>query len=163
MSREEMEVPKAKKKGIQFRSRDSIEEVKRISKFTTYDAEELESYWGDSSEFKLRKQELRTAVQEWKQGRRQSDNLTFTTIGIMDKIGEGKAIKKANRAKSRQAVMEEQDLQDQQGIINDDLLADIYSATTTTSKETAHEKAVKLREEVNALPGDEDNNGGFRD
>lgn len=155
---DELEVskPKKKKGGIQFRSRDSIEQVKRISKFTSYNVDEVESYWGNSSDHKLRKEELRQTVQEWKQGRRQSDNLTFTTIGIMDKIGKGKQKKKANREKARQAVMDEQDLQDEEGHIDDDLLAEIYSATTVSSKKKAQEEAMKLRGEVDALSADED-------
>jgi hypothetical protein len=157
MSGNDLEVPKAKgeKKGIQFRSRDSIEEVKRISNITTYNAEEIESYWGDSREHKLRKQDLRVEVQEWKQGRRQSDNLTFTTRGLMDKIGEGRVIKKANREKSRQAVMDEQELQDQEGEIDDDFLANIYSSTTMSSKKKAQQEAMELRAEVDALPVDD--------
>eukprot|EP00980_Cylindrotheca_fusiformis_P028349 scaffold22592_cov129-Cylindrotheca_fusiformis.AAC.35 len=143
--------PKPKKKGVGFRSRESIEQVKRISRYSNYDISEIEAYWGDGSEHKLRKQELRSAVQEWQQGRRMSDNLTFTTRGIMDKIGEGKQVKKANREKARQAVMDEQELQDQEGIIDDDLLAEIYTATTLNSKEKAHREAMAVRQEVDGF------------
>lgn len=149
--------PKPKKKGVGFNSRESIEQVKRISRYSNYDMAEIEAYWGDGSEHKLRKKELRSAVQEWQQGRRMSDNLTFTTRGIMDKIGEGKHIKKANREKARQAVMDEQELQDQEGIIDDDLLAEIYTATTLNSKQKAHREAMAVREEVDAFAGTKNN------
>ena len=134
--------PQPKKKGVVFHNRESIEQVRRISRYSNYNIEEVEAYWGDGSEHKLRKQELRVAVQEWQAGRRSSDNLTFTTRGIMDKIGEGKQIKKANRERARQAVMDEQELQDQEGIIDDDLLAEIYTATTINSKKKAQNKAI---------------------
>jgi hypothetical protein len=148
------EPPKPKKKGVGFRSGDSIEQVKRISRYSNYDMSEIEAYWGDGSEAKLRKQELRTTVQEWQQGRRMSDNLTFTTRGIMDKIGQGKHVKKANREKARQAVMDEQELQDQEGMIDDALLAEIYSTTTIASRKKAHNEAMAVREEVDGFGGD---------
>ena len=159
MSSEELEVEPAanrKKKGVGFHSRDSIEEVKRISRYSNYDIKEIEAYWGDGNDHKLRKQELRTAVQEWKQGRRMSDNLTFTTRGIMDKIGAGKQVKKANREKARMAVMDEQELQDQEGIIDDDLLAEIYTATTISSKKKAQQEALAVRSEVDGFDGGEE-------
>lgn len=147
--------PQPKKKGVGFRSRESIEQVRRISRYSNYNVEEIEAYWGDGSEHKLRKQELRSAVQEWQAGRRMSDNLTFTTRGIMDKIGEGKQIKKANRERARQAVMDEQELQDQEGIIDDDLLAEIYTATTISSKTKAQNEAMAIREEVDTFVAEE--------
>lgn len=143
--------PQPKKKGVVFHSRESIEQVRRISRYSNYKIEEIEAYWGDGSEHKLRKQELRSAVQEWQAGRRTSDNLTFTTRGIMDKIGEGKQVKKANRERARQAVMDEQELQDQEGIIDDDLLAEIYTATTISSKKKAQQEAMAVRDEVDAF------------
>ena len=143
--------PQPKKKGVGFHSRESIEQVRRISRYSNYNIEEIEAYWGDGSEHKLRKQELRSAVQEWQAGKRLSDNLTFTTRGIMDKIGEGKQIKKANRERARQAVMDEQELQDQEGIIDDDLLAEIYTATTISSKKKAQQEAMAVRDEVDGF------------
>ena len=147
--------PQPKKKGVVFHSRESIEQVRRISRYSNYKIEEIEAYWGDGSEHKLRKQELRSAVQEWQAGRRTSDNLTFTTRGIMDKIGEGKQVKKANRERARQAVMDEQELQDQEGIIDDDLLAEIYTATTISSKKKAQQEAMAVRDEVDAFSKEE--------
>ena len=140
-----------KKGGVQFRSRESIEQVRRISRFSNYSLDEVEAYWGDGSEHKLRKQELRQAVMEWQQGRRMSDNLTFTTKGIADKVGEGKAVKKENRAISRQAVLDEQELQDLEGAQDDELLADIYTITTVKAKEKAQKEALEMQEEVKKI------------
>jgi Arc/MetJ family transcription regulator len=75
----------------------------------------------------------------------------------MDKIGVGKNIKKANRNKARQAVMDEQELQDQEGMIDDSLLAEIYTATTIASRKKAHNEAMAVREEVDTFGGKEDN------
>lgn len=154
---EELEVvPKGeRKKGVEFHSRDSIEQVRRISRSSNYDLSEIEAYWGDGNEHKVRKQELRTAVKEWQQGRRMSDNLTFTTRGIMDKIGEGKQIKKANRDRARQVVMDEQELQDQEGIVDDDLLAEIYAATTMGPQKKAQLEAMSIRKEVDSFDEDD--------
>jgi len=73
----------------------------------------------------------------------------------MDKIGEGKQIKKANRERARQAVMDEQELQDQEGIIDDDLLAEIYTATTISSKKKAQQEAMAVRDEVDGFGTEE--------
>jgi hypothetical protein len=154
---DEGEAPKATKarpKGVQFASARSIEQVKRISRYSNYAIEEIESVWGDGDEHKLRKQELRTAVTEWQQGRRMSDNLTFTTKGIADKVGPGRKVKKDNRTKSRQAVMDEQELQEMEGMIDDELLGDIYTITTAKAKQSAHEEALNLEAEVKNLAGD---------
>jgi hypothetical protein len=125
-----------------------MEQVRRISRYSNYTIEEVESVWGDGDEHRLRKQELKTAVIEWQQGRRASDNFTFTTRGIADKVGPGRMIKKENRARSRQAVMDEQELQDLEGLIDDELLGDIYTITTRSAKEKAHEEALDLAAEV---------------
>jgi hypothetical protein len=145
----EEEIPK--KKGVQFRRRESIEQVRRISRFSKYSIDEVEAYWGDGSEHKLRKQELREAVVEWQQGRRMSDNLSFTTRGIADKVGIGKQQKKENRVVSRQAVMDEQDLQYEEGSRDDELLADIYTITTVSAKKKAQKEALDMQEEVKIL------------
>jgi hypothetical protein len=138
-------------KGVKFHSRGSIEEVRRISKVTNYSEEELIAYWGESDEFKLRKQDLRIAVQDWQQGRRVSDNLEFTTIGLLDKIGEGRKQKKKNRQVSRQAVLDEQELQDLEGYPDDGLLSEVYQVTAAKAKEKAHEEAVHIHDEVEKL------------
>jgi len=137
-----------KKKGVQFHSRSSMEQVRRISRYSNYDPEEVVAYWGDSNEHRLRKQELREAVLDWQMGRRNSDNFSFTTVGIADKVGEGKAIKKENRWKSRNAVMDEQDLQVSEGLRDDEVLADIYTITTVSAKNKAHQEALNIADGV---------------
>eukprot|EP00339_Tiarina_fusa_P024163 CAMPEP_0116999392 /NCGR_PEP_ID=MMETSP0472-20121206/2111_1 /TAXON_ID=693140 ORGANISM="Tiarina fusus, Strain LIS" /NCGR_SAMPLE_ID=MMETSP0472 /ASSEMBLY_ACC=CAM_ASM_000603 /LENGTH=158 /DNA_ID=CAMNT_0004698793 /DNA_START=141 /DNA_END=617 /DNA_ORIENTATION=+ len=138
-------------KGVRFHSRGSIQQIRRISKATNYSEEELVAYWGESDEFRLRKQDLRTAVQEWQQGRRMSDNLEFTTIGLLDKIGEGRKEKKKNREVSRQAVLDEQELQDLEGYPDDELLSNVYQVTSAKAKDKAHEEALHIHEEVEKL------------
>ena len=139
------------RRGVQFHSRGSIEQVRRISRYSNYSEDELIAYWGETDEFKLRKQDLREAVQEWQAGRRMSDNLNFTTIGLMDKIGEGRKEKKKIRETSRQAVMYEQELQDLEGDPDDELLSSVYQATSAKSKEKAHEEALHMADEVKKL------------
>lgn len=135
-------------KGVQFRSKSSIEEVKRISRISNYDLDEVTAYWGDGNEQRVRKEELKVAVKEWQQGRRSSDNFTFTTRGIADKVGEGKAAKKANRTISRMAVMDEQELQEAEGLRDDELLAQVYSIEAIGAKEKARKEALDIANEV---------------
>jgi len=133
--------------GVRFKSRSSIEEVRRISRVSNYDIEEIISYWGESDDHVLRKSELKRAVQDMYFHRRASDS-SFTTLGIEDKVGPGKADKKANRIISRSAVMDEQDLQYHEGVLDDELLADVYSITSTAAKRKAQSKAERLHNEV---------------
>lgn len=134
------------KKGVQFRRRFSMEEVKRISRVSTYNMEEVISYWGDDEDHILRKSELLKAVQEMHYHRRASDS-NFTTLGIDDIVGSGKDKKVANRSQSRMAVMDEQDLQHHEGVFDDDLMADVYFITSRGAKEAAHVKAERLHQE----------------
>jgi hypothetical protein len=153
LGEEEAPLP-PKKKGVQFHSRGSVEQVRRISRYSMYDPEEIVAYWGESNEHTLRKEELKTAVREWQSGRRGSDNFSFTTCGIADKVGEGRLVKKENRAKSRNAVMDEQYMQETEGIMDDKLMADIYAVTTSDAKKKAQNEALKISDEVKAFHGD---------
>ncbi|KAL3896300.1 MAG: hypothetical protein SGARI_007211, partial [Bacillariaceae sp.] len=123
--------------------------VRRISRISNYNLEEVVSYWGDSGDHVLRKRELKKAAQEFQFQRRQSDN-NFTSLGIADKVGEGRQMKKENRNKSRNAVLDEQDLQDDEGVFDDELISDVYSITTYGAKRTARECAEMLHDQVEA-------------
>ena len=136
------------RRGVMFKSRESIEEVKRISRISSRTLDEVIAYWGTTDEHKLRKQELRQAATEMQMNRRMSDNMEFTTLGLADKVGEGKLLKKQHRHISREAVLDEQDLQYHEGIVDDELLADVYSSVTYSSQKEAAEKAAMLHKEV---------------
>jgi hypothetical protein len=133
--------------GVQFRSTNSLEEVRRISRISNFNLEEVICYWGDSNEHKLRKQELKKAAHDM-QCRRMSDNNSFTSLGITDKVGEGRLLKKRNRKTATTAVLDEQDLQYYEGVYDDEILADVYTTTTVAAKKTAQENAAALHEEV---------------
>ena len=128
---------------VRFRSQSSIEEVRRISRISNYDMDEITNYWGDSDEHALRKSELKKAVKEMHYNRRESDS-DFTTLGLDDKAGHGRAVRKVNKTVSRSAVMDEQDLQNHEGILDEELLADVYSITSTAAKREAQIKAERL-------------------
>lgn len=136
------------RRAVMFKSQSSMEEVRRISRISSRSLAEVVSYWGTSDEHQLRKQELRQAATEMQMKRRMSDNLEFTSLGLADKVGEGKMVKKQNRYVSREAVLDEQDLQYQEGIVDDDLLADVYSSVTYGAQKEAADKAAMLHEEV---------------
>ena len=131
-----------------FRSEASMVEIMEISRISTYDPEEIVNYWGDSDEHVLRKSELRKAVQEMYFHKRMSD-ANFTSVGISDKAGEGKKIKKRNRTVSRNAVLDEQDLQYyDDGVVDEELLADVYAITTVAAATSARDKAEELRDSL---------------
>jgi len=136
------------KRGVMFRSQSSLIEEMMISKVSHYNRDEITSYWGDSNDHVLRKSELKKAVQDMYFHHRSSDR-DFTKLGIEDKVGKGKTAKLANRSMSRNAVLDEQDLQYHEGILDDDLLADVYSITTRGAMKAAKAKAERLQEEIN--------------
>eukprot|EP00934_Nitzschia_sp_Nitz4_P009091 Nitzschia sp. Nitz4//scaffold38_size140716//116270//116746//NITZ4_003167-RA/size140716-processed-gene-0.78-mRNA-1//-1//CDS//3329550138//9081//frame0 len=135
-------------RGVRFAAEEDIEQVQRISRYSNYEIEEIIAYWGDGDEHQLRKEELREAVQDWKMGRRISDNFNFTSAGIADKVGERKVMKRENRMRSRGAVLDEQELQQDEGMMDSELLADIYKLTTASSKKKAREEAARMAAEV---------------
>jgi hypothetical protein len=138
--------------GIQFHSRASLEQVHRISRVSqSYTPEEVIAVWGDSTEFKLRKQELKHAVHAMQTGRRSSDNYTFSKVGLEDKIGEGRRFKKQLRSSGWQAVLEEQFNQEVDGMYDPEAVADAYSATTVEATQKALEAGMKMRQEVDQL------------
>jgi hypothetical protein len=147
--KEEHEVTRPKK-GIQWHSRKSIEVIKRIPRVSqSYSVEEFLAVWGDSDEATLRKQELKVAASDMQYGRRMSDNMTFSTIGIRDKVGAGRMEKQEARFKAWDAVMDEQDLQASEGLGRDsDLIAGVYSMTTGETREKARLEALQMEEEV---------------
>ena len=139
---------KKDRRAVMFRRKTSIEQVRRISRISSRNIAEVVDYWGTTEEHMLRKQELRQAAVEMQAKRRMSDNMEFTTLGLADKVGEGKMLKKQNRYLSREAVLDEQDLQYQEGIVDDELLADVYSSVTYGPQKDAAQKAAMLHEEV---------------
>lgn len=139
-----MDLKALKEEGdVRFRSQSSMEAIRRISRISDYDMAEILDYWGDTEEKDERKAELKQAVKDMYYKRRESDS-DFTTLGLDDKAGHGRAIRKANKALARNAVLDEQDLQLHEGILDDELLADVYSITSTAAKREAQMKAQRL-------------------
>ena len=147
--KKEEEVTSRPKKRIQWHSRKSIEVIKRISRVSQYSIDEIFAVWGDDDEATLRKQELKVAASDVKNGRRMSDNLTFSTVGIRDKVGLGRQERKEAIYNAWDTVMNEQDLQTSEGLGRDsELIAGVYSMTTAETRGKAHLEALKMEEEV---------------
>jgi hypothetical protein len=137
------------KKGIQWHSRDSIEVIKKISRISQYSLDEIIAVWGDGDEEILRKKELRAAAKDVQHGRRVSDNMTFSTTGLKFLVGAAREEKQEAKYKAWDAVMDEQDLQYDEGRGRDsELIAGAYSMTTAEPSEKAHLEALKMQEEV---------------
>jgi hypothetical protein len=137
------------KKGIQWHSRDSIEVIKKISRVSEYSLDEIIAVWGDDDEAILHKQELRAAAKDVQHGRRVSDNMTFSTTGLKFLVGAAREEKQEAKYKAWDAVMDEQDLQYDEGRGRDsELIAGAYSMTTAEPSEKAHLEALKMQEEV---------------
>jgi hypothetical protein len=137
-----------KKKGVRFHSRNSIEEVQRISTLSQYSLDEIQAVWGDSDEFKLRKKELKETVIAIRDGKKRESSNFHSNLGTAGMFGEGNRLKKESRKKAWETVMDEQDLQYQEGKIDDELLADVYHVATQFPGRRAQEDALKIHEEV---------------
>ena len=147
--KKEEEVTTRPKKGVQWHSRNSIEVIKRISRVSQYSIDEVCAVWGDDDEAKLRKQELKATASDVKSGRRISDNLTFSTVGMRDMVGLGRKERKEAIYDAWDTVMNEQDLQASEGLgIDSELLAGVYSMTTAETSGKAHLEALEMEEEV---------------
>ena len=143
--------------GVQFRC--ALEEIRRISRLSSYQFDEIVAVWGDEDEQIERQQELKRDATEFVQGRRSSDNYTFTSVGLCDHVGTRKEEKVIARNLVWDAVLKEQDnqrvAQANTGHSNDifkynsALLAKAcQQAQTYKSQQTAYEKAKELELEI---------------
>lgn len=130
---------------VRFRSKSSMEQVRRISRISDYNMSEIQMYWENDEEKGQRRAELKQAVKDMYYDRRPSDN-EFTNLGLGDKAGHGRAVRKANKMLGVNAVLDEQNLQIHEGCMDDELLADVYSITTTAAKKEGQLRAQRLHE-----------------
>mmetsp|Transcript_767 Transcript_767/g.1844 ORF Transcript_767/g.1844 Transcript_767/m.1844 type:complete len:168 (+) Transcript_767:490-993(+) len=136
------------KRGVQFHGENSIRQVEEIARVSqNFTESERFNMWGDSVEFQERRAQLHEDLHQLKMGRR-SSNDEYTRLGLTDKIGEGRKEKKLNRQSAVSAVLDEQDLQCEEGKRDDELLADIYYSSTYKSAKKAQQDAQRIREEV---------------
>jgi len=136
-------------KNVQFCARKStLEEIRRISRISNFSEEEWMAIWTTEDEMLLRKQELKAAVHECKHNARRVSDDQFSRLGLHDKFGEGKRYKDRYRKNARQAVLDEQNLQRDEGLEDLDMLADVYFMSNHKSQEQAQQMAAKLEEEV---------------
>lgn len=135
--------PPLKRGGVRFPSAKSMEQVKRISRASLYNSDEIKDYWGTSTDKIMQKTELKRDVLDMYLKSRESDS-DFTKLGIDTLAGKGKEKKKSNRMVSRHAVLDEQDLQEHEGVHDDKLLAGVYSVTSRKAKKDARKKAEQL-------------------
>jgi len=135
------------RRGVGFRTESTLQVVRRISRASGYDFDEIMKYWGDDDEVCERKADLKKAVKDMYNERRMSDN-DFTSLGLEDKAGHGRAVRKVNKMISRNAVMDEQNLQYHEGVLDDELLADVYAITSAAAKREAQAKADRLHEQL---------------
>jgi len=74
--------------GVQFRSQSSIEQVRRISRVSNYDMDEIINYWGEGDEHTLQKSELKQAVKEMYFTRRASDMISHHLVSMIKLVKE---------------------------------------------------------------------------
>ena len=73
--------------GVKFHSNQSLVKVRKISKVCDWEnPEEKFASWHTKQEHKERMNSLRREIQEFQLNRRLSDNKTFTTVGLLDKV-----------------------------------------------------------------------------
>ena len=143
--------------GVQFRC--ALEEIRRISRLSSYQLEEIVAVWGDDDEQIERQQELKRDANEFiHSGRRSSDNYTFTSVGLCDHVGTRKEEKITAREQVWDAVWKEQENQRVAQVntghsndifkYNSALLAKACQQATYKSQQSAYEKAKELEFEL---------------
>ena len=157
------EVYQTKSKGIRFPSKDDVlNERFNISRLSTYELEEIMAVWGDKEEQIENRIKLKQEVREFAQGRRLSDNMTFTSMGLTDKIGIGRLEKQHYRQEGYEAVLGTQETQRVMALdgldqvegspchpsIRNEVIAAIYSNTVEPASLKAHQEALALHHEV---------------
>ena len=141
--------------------------TRRVSDLSTYSAPEKYAVWGNKAEQLQKRLQLKQEIIEYAQGRRLSDNQTFSSIGIVDKILDGKKAKDDIRHAARQVVLDEQYFQLHMKAIStsddgrsngnsndssvgynnsvDEIIASVYMEVTLNAQQRAHEEAMELR------------------
>jgi hypothetical protein len=118
---------------VRFRSSQSREQVRPISRISEYDLAEVLAVWGNDDEHELRLQELQQTISEYaasppnknkktqqqqqqQQRRRDSDNVTFTAVGLIEHVPGHRRhdLKLQVREAAWQAVLWEQYYQQEQ-------------------------------------------------
>ena len=169
---DEADDPRAKyqsKKQLRFPSKDDVlNERHNISRLSTYELDELLAVWGDSEEKYNRKQAVKEDVKQFqKMGRRLSDNMTFTSVGLLDKVGERRVEKFINRERGLETVLSTQETQrrlmemdcydripgvtasfGRNGEDNDEVLAKLYKLTVQSAQEKAYNDALDLHNDI---------------
>mmetsp|Transcript_4677 Transcript_4677/g.12222 ORF Transcript_4677/g.12222 Transcript_4677/m.12222 type:complete len:116 (-) Transcript_4677:416-763(-) len=107
-----------------------------------------------SVEFQERRAQLQDDIHQLRMGRRTSND-DYTRLGLTDKVGEGRREKKLNRQSAVAAVLDEQDLQCEEGKRDDELMADIYYSSSHKCAKKAQDEAQKIHAEVQTGTGSE--------
>ena len=102
---------------VRFRSNQSIETVKYVTSLDEYDIETYNNLWCSEYELNVRRHQLKCELRDYtrfchgvgrgRSGRRNSDNLTFTTLGLKPYVGHGKRQKQHARNVQMSAVRTE--------------------------------------------------------
>lgn len=118
--------------------------VKRLPGYTSHTIYNL---WYQKADYDKFKKDVRKTVKKLEQGRRTSDAF-HTTLGVTHLTAEERKIRSHNRFAAWDAVLNEQDLQEQLGRRSSALLADRYKNVSADAAEAAALQAQRAAQEV---------------
>lgn len=173
MKRQQDELKKATtKKGISFNHLAEVYKV--VPRRSMYSAEEKKATWSEVSaclpdcrsvdliavipsnifsfirqkaDYDNFKKDVRKTVKKLEQGRRSSDAFN-TTLGVTHMTTEERKARSETRCAAWDAVLNEQDVQQQLGRRNSTLLANLYKGVSADAEEAAVWKAQRAAQEV---------------
>ena len=93
---------------VRFRSNQSIETVEYVTPLNEYDSETYNKLWCTAYELSIQRHALKCELRDYtRYGRRNSDNMTFSSLGLTTYVGHGKRQKQHARNMQMSAVRAE--------------------------------------------------------
>jgi len=125
----------------------SFNQVIEIPSRETFSAEEISSAWYNKADYQAIKRRALQTIQLQRAGNLVSED-EHCMRGLEGRTNGGYSIVKSNRSQASYAVIDEQDRQDEMGISDSDLLAEVYQSSSLHCKCVAFARALVDAQEV---------------
>mmetsp|Transcript_97612 Transcript_97612/g.135678 ORF Transcript_97612/g.135678 Transcript_97612/m.135678 type:complete len:234 (-) Transcript_97612:42-743(-) len=135
------------RKGVSFKD-DCIEVVNFVLHRNDFTSEEKAATWYNVDEIRSIKNGVRAAVQILTHTPNAPETSDYTPRGVEDRTRENAKIKRQLKIDARAAVFFEQSIQEEDGFVDDEVLADVYYDYSQSASVKAH--MIALRDEKTA-------------
>lgn len=139
--------PAAKKRSVTFFRRVAIRNTIHIMDYTD---EEMDSAFYCYEEIKAMRSDAKYVGALLRDGLLEQDTEEMCRRGVEHRTREGALRKYKHKSLTRQAVLEEQDIQWEEGVRDPELIASVYQSTGSTSA-ASFARAAALKDELDAM------------